>query len=134
MLGLFVFFYGTVHLLVYIALYSGFSLSAMVTDIAKRHFIIAGIATWLSLVPLALTSTHAAIRKLGGKNWNRLHMLIYLAAILAAVHYWRKMRPGIISPAPYTLALLILLLVRLGIAWRRRWKARAAAFRAVSKV
>ena len=73
--GLFAFFYATLHMLTYVALYSGFDLDAMVSDIAKRRFITMGVAAYLLLVPLALTSTTWAIRKLGGKNWNRLHKL-----------------------------------------------------------
>ena len=76
LLGLFAFFYGTVHMLTYVALYSNFDVHAMLDDIAKRKFITIGVAAWLLLVPLALTSTNWAIRKLGGKNWNRLHKLV----------------------------------------------------------
>ena len=81
LLGLFAFFYGTVHMLTYVALYAGFNVQTMLDDIAKRKFITMGVAAWLLLVPLALTSTNWAIRKLGGKNWNRLHKLVYVAAV-----------------------------------------------------
>ena len=79
------------------------------------------------LLPLALTSTNWAIRKLGGKNWNRLHMLIYPAAFCAMVHYWWKVKTGVLSPAPFTLVLLVLLLARPIIAWVKRRKPRAVA-------
>lgn len=125
LVGLFVFFYATLHLLTYVALYAGFDLNTITSDITKRRFIIMGATTWLLLLPLALTSTNWAIRKLGGKNWNRLHSLIYLAAICATIHYWWKVKTGVLSPAPFTLVLALLLLVRPAIAWSKRRKARA---------
>ncbi|MFY9745060.1 MAG: protein-methionine-sulfoxide reductase heme-binding subunit MsrQ, partial [Acidobacteriaceae bacterium] len=80
MLGLYAFFYACLHLMTYVWLYAGFSWSAMVDDISQRRFITAGLAAWLMLLPLAATSTTWSIRKLGGKNWNRLHWLTYAAA------------------------------------------------------
>ncbi|MGO8732518.1 MAG: ferric reductase-like transmembrane domain-containing protein, partial [Terriglobia bacterium] len=74
--GLFAFFYATVHVLTWVALYNNFDLHNMLVDVARRRYITAGMAAYLSLLPLALTSTAWAIRKLGGKNWSRLHMLI----------------------------------------------------------
>jgi sulfoxide reductase heme-binding subunit YedZ len=126
LLGLFVFFYATLHMLTWLGLYAGFDLNTIKTDITKRRFIIMGVTTYLLLLPLALTSTTWAIRKLGGKNWNRLHMLIYLAALTAMVHYWWKVKTGVISPAPYTLVVLLLLGVRPLLAWNRRRKSQAA--------
>jgi sulfoxide reductase heme-binding subunit YedZ len=125
LMGLFVFFYATLHMLTWVALYSGFSIQAMLDDVTKRRFILAGAATYLLLLPLALTSTSWAIRKLGGKNWNRLHMLIYPAALCAMIHYWWKVKTGELSPMPFAvmlpaLVLLVLLLARLVIAWSRR--------------
>ena len=87
LLGLFAFFYGTLHLFTYIALYAAFSVPYMIDDVTKRKFIFIGVAAWLLLVPLALTSTNWAIRKMGGKNWNRLHKLVYLAVICGVIHY-----------------------------------------------
>jgi methionine sulfoxide reductase heme-binding subunit len=126
-MGLFVFFYATLHLLTWIALYNNFSLSAMLDDVTKRRFIMMGAATWLLLLPLALTSTNWAIRKLGGKNWNRLHMLIYPAALCAMIHYWWKVKTGVLSPAPFTLVLLVLLLARPVMAWLQRRKVKTVA-------
>jgi sulfoxide reductase heme-binding subunit YedZ len=125
LLGLFVFFYATVHMLTWLALYAGFDLNTMKTDLTKRRFIIMGMATYLLLLPLAATSTNWAIRKLGGKNWNRLHKLIYLAGLTAMIHYWWKVKTGVLSPLPYTLVLLVLLAARPLIAWLRRRKLRA---------
>jgi sulfoxide reductase heme-binding subunit YedZ len=129
LLGLFVFFYATLHMLTWIGLYSGFDLTAIKTDITKRRFIIMGVTTWLLLLPLAATSTIWAIRKMGGKNWKRLHLLVYLAAITAMIHYWWKVKTGVIEPAPYTLVILVLLGVRPLLAWNQRRRARVAAAR-----
>ncbi|MGD0737211.1 MAG: protein-methionine-sulfoxide reductase heme-binding subunit MsrQ [Terracidiphilus sp.] len=112
LLGLFAFFYGTVHMLTYVALYSGFDVHAMLDGIARRKFITMGVAAWLLLVPLAATSTNWAIRKLGGKNWNRLHKLVYLAAICGAIHYWWQVKPGVLSPLRLTVVLGVLLAAR----------------------
>jgi sulfoxide reductase heme-binding subunit YedZ len=129
LLGLFVFFYATLHMLTWLGLYAGFDLKTVLTDITKRRFIIMGVATWLLLLPLAATSTTWAIRKLGGKNWNRLHMLVYLAAITAMIHFWWKMKPGVLSPTPYTLVILLLLALRPLLKWNQRRKAQAAQSR-----
>ena len=125
-LGLFVFFYATLHMLTWLGLYAGFDLNTIKTDITRRRFIIMGVTTWLLLLPLALTSTTWAIRKLGGKIWNRLHMLIYVSAITAGIHYWWKVKTGVISPAPYTVVILVLLGVRPLLAWNRKRKQRSA--------
>jgi sulfoxide reductase heme-binding subunit YedZ len=114
------------HMLTWLGLYAGFDLNTIKTDIGKRRFIIMGATTWLLLLPLAATSTTWSIRKLGGKNWNRLHMLIYLAALTAMVHYWWKVKTGVISPVPYTIVALLLLGVRPAMAWARRRKKQAA--------
>jgi methionine sulfoxide reductase heme-binding subunit len=120
LLGLFAFFYGTVHLLTYIGLYSNFSVSAMIDDIAKRRFITIGVAAWILLVPLAATSTTWSIRKLGGKQWNRLHRLVYLAAICGVIHYWWQVKPGVLSPLRLTVVLAVLLLMRPVLGWIQR--------------
>jgi methionine sulfoxide reductase heme-binding subunit len=127
LMGLFVFFYATLHMLTWLGLYAGFDLTSIKVDITKRRFIIMGVTTWLLLLPLAATSTTWSIRKLGGKNWNRLHMLVYLAAITAMVHYWWKVKHGVLEPAPYTLVILVLLGVRPIIAWNQKRRARAVS-------
>ncbi|MDR3792188.1 MAG: sulfoxide reductase heme-binding subunit YedZ [Terracidiphilus sp.] len=111
--GLFVFFYATLHLLTYVALFAGFDLNAIFDDVSKRRFIVAGVATWLVLLALAVTSTQRAIRRLGGRRWNRLHKLVYLAAVFALAHYWWKIKPGVLSPVPLTVVLVLLLAARL---------------------
>ncbi len=127
LLGLFAFFYGTVHMLAYVALYAGFDINAMLADIAKRKFITIGAITWLLLLPLAATSTTWAIRKLGGKNWNRLHKLVYVAAICGVIHYWWQVKPGVLAPMNMTIALAVLLAARPALSWWLRRKARTAA-------
>jgi methionine sulfoxide reductase heme-binding subunit len=121
MLGLYAFFYGCLHLLTYIWLYAAFSLQAMIDDITKRRFITAGLLAWALMVPLALTSTTWSIRKLGGKNWNRLHRLAYLSAIAGVVHYWWGVKPGVLSPTGITVVLGVLLAARPVLAW---WSSR----------
>lgn len=133
--GLFAFFYATLHMLTYVALYSNFSLATMESDIAQRRFITMGVAAYLLLVPLAVTSTTWAIRKLGGKNWNRLHKLVYIAAICGVIHYWWQVKTGVITPLTITLVLAVLFLSRPVTAWLQRRKTRAAvASNTASKV
>jgi sulfoxide reductase heme-binding subunit YedZ len=122
LLGLFAFFYGTVHLLTYIALYAGFDVHTMLADIAKRRFITMGVTAWLLLLPLAATSTNWAIRKLGGKRWNRLHMLIYVAAICGIIHYWWQVKPGVLTPISFTIVIAVLLLARPVLSWNQKRK------------
>jgi sulfoxide reductase heme-binding subunit YedZ len=124
LLGLFAFFYASLHLATYIALYVNFDLSVFKTDITKRRFIIMGFSAWLLLLPLAATSTTWAIRKLGGKRWNRLHKLVYFAAICGIIHYWWQVKPGVLTPMRFTIVLFVLLLARPVIAFMQKRKAR----------
>jgi len=126
LIGLFAFFYGTIHMLTYVGLYAGFDIHAMIADIAKRRFITMGVAAWLLLLPLALTSTNWAIRKLGGKRWNNLHKLVYLAAICGVIHYWWQVKTGVLLPLPFTLVIAALLLARVVYVWMQGRKAQAA--------
>jgi sulfoxide reductase heme-binding subunit YedZ len=126
LLGLFAFFYATLHLLTYVALYAGFDPSTIATDVSRRRFIFIGVAAWLLLLPLAATSTRWAIRKLGGQRWNRLHKLVYLAAVCGVVHYWWQVKPGVRTPLTITLVLGALLLARPLLAWMKRRKPLAA--------
>jgi sulfoxide reductase heme-binding subunit YedZ len=127
LLGLFAFFYATLHLATYVALYAGFDVNTMAADIAKRRFITVGVAAWLLLLPLAATSTNWAIRKLGGKRWNRLHKLVYAAAVCGVIHYWWQVKPGVRTPMTMTVILGVLLAARPVLAWMQRRKVRAAA-------
>jgi sulfoxide reductase heme-binding subunit YedZ len=112
MIGLYAFFYACLHLMTYVALYAGFSWSAMVDDIRQRRFITAGLTAWLLLVPLALTSTNWSIRKLGGGRWQALHRLVYLAAFAGVVHYWWGVKKGVYTPAAITVVFFALMLAR----------------------
>jgi methionine sulfoxide reductase heme-binding subunit len=125
LLGLFAFFYGTLHLLTYIALYANFDVHGMLADIEKRRFITMGVAAWLLMVPLAATSTTWSIRKLGGKNWSRLHMLVYAAAVCGVIHYWWQVKTGVLIPLRATLVLAVLLLARPVLAWTKKRRERA---------
>jgi sulfoxide reductase heme-binding subunit YedZ len=126
LLGLFAFFYASLHLATYIGLYMNFDLSVFKTDITKRRFIIAGFLAYTLLVPLAATSTLWAIRKLGGKRWNRLHKLVYFAAICGIIHYWWQVKPGVKSPMNLTIALFVLLAARPVLAYVQKVRARRA--------
>jgi methionine sulfoxide reductase heme-binding subunit len=119
LIGLYAFFYGCLHLMTYVWLYAGFSWATMVDDISRRKFITAGLAAWALMVPLALTSTAWSIRKLGGKNWTRLHWLTYLAAIAGVVHYWWGVKQGDRTPMEITVALVIVLAARPVLTWAR---------------
>jgi sulfoxide reductase heme-binding subunit YedZ len=128
--GLFAFFYGTLHMLTYVALYSGFNFSTIESDIAQRRFITMGVAAYLLLLPLALTSTTWAIRKLGGRNWSRLHKLVYTAAVCGVIHYWWQVKTGVITPLAITVVLALVFLARPATAWLERRRGRAAAMAA----
>ncbi|HLJ75976.1 MAG TPA: protein-methionine-sulfoxide reductase heme-binding subunit MsrQ [Acidobacteriaceae bacterium] len=112
MIGLYAFFYACLHLMTYVWLYAGFSWAAMVDDISQRRFITAGLTAWLLLLPLALTSTAWSIRKLGGRNWNRLHRLTYLAALAGVIHYWWGVKSGVKTPMTITIVFAALMAVR----------------------
>jgi len=120
MLGLFAFFYGSLHLVTYVWLDQFFDWAAIVKDVAKRPFITAGFSAYVLLVPLALTSTAAMIRRLGGRTWRRLHRLAYVAAAIGVVHYWWLVKLDTRPPRNYGILLAALLLVRLVTAYRGR--------------
>ncbi len=109
MLGLFAFFYATLHVLTWVVLDQFFDPYAMTKDVIKRPFITAGMTTYLLLVPLALTSSAAMIRRLGGRRWQQLHRLTYLAAIAAVVHFWWLVKADVTEPQRWALALTVLL-------------------------
>src|SRR5208337_2226402 len=115
MIGLFAFFYGTLHFLTYIWLDKFFDVHEMLKDIAKRPFITVGFSAFVLMIPLALTSTAWSIRRLGGKNWRRLHRLIYFTGILAVVHYAWLVKADLRKPIEYGVVLGILLVYRVGV-------------------
>lgn len=113
MLGLFAFFYASLHFLVYAGVDQGFAWSAIVTDIAKRPFITVGFCALLILIPLAATSPMRIRRLLGPLRWQRLHRLVYLAGILASVHFIWRVKRDLSQPLLYAAVLALLLFVRL---------------------
>jgi sulfoxide reductase heme-binding subunit YedZ len=113
MLGLFAFFYGTLHLFTYLWLDQFFDLAEILKDIAKRPFITAGTTAFVLMVPLALTSTAGAIRRLGGRAWQRLHRLAYVSAIAGVVHYWWLVKADVRRPMAYGAMVAVLLALRL---------------------
>lgn len=121
LLGLFAFFYASLHLLTYIGLYAGFDLGTIADDLARRRFIFAGFAAWLNLLPLAATSTNWAIRTLGGRRWALLHKAVYLAALAGVVHYWWGVKPGVRTPLLATVVFITLMAARPVVAfWKQR--------------
>jgi sulfoxide reductase heme-binding subunit YedZ len=135
MLGLYAFFYATLHLATYVFLFSGYDLPTVVAsvraghigavvdewkvvwptildDLMKRRFIQVGLFAWVLLAALAATSPAFMLRWMGGKNWQRLHRLVYVAAIAGCVHYWWLVKTGNREPLPMTLVLVVLLLAR----------------------
>ena len=114
MLGLFAFFYVCLHFLTYLGPDQSFDLSGMWKDVAKRPFITVGFAAFVSLIPLAITSTAGWIRRIGGKRWQLLHRLIYFAAVCGVVHYYWLVKSDVRKPLFYGALVGILLLWRLG--------------------
>lgn len=112
MLGLFAFFYASLHFMTYIWLDQFFDLPGVLKDIYKRPFITVGFAAFLLLLPLAITSTHAMMRRLG-RRWQQLHRLVYLIGLLGVVHYLWLVKKDLTQPLIYAGVLLILLGLRL---------------------
>jgi len=88
MLGLFAFFYGSLHLLTYVWFDRFFNLKSTIEDIGRRPFILVGMLAFLLMIPLAITSTNKMVKRLGGKKWARLHRLVYFAVAAGVVHFW----------------------------------------------
>ena len=137
MIGLYAFFYATLHLATYVFLFSGYDvpgvydsvraghLGAIIDgwkavwptvkdDIQKRRFVQVGFTAWVILLALAVTSPAWVMRRMGGKPWQKLHRLVYGAGVLAIVHYWWLVKTGVLSPMPETILLAVLLLARIG--------------------
>jgi sulfoxide reductase heme-binding subunit YedZ len=114
-LGLTAFFYITLHFGIYLGLDQFFAWSFILEDIGKRPFITVGFATWVILIPVAVTSTKGWIRRLG-KRWGKLHQLVYIAGVLGVLHYYWKVKADTFLPLVAAFVLLVLFLLRL-----RRW-------------
>jgi len=142
MAGLFAFFYGTTHFLIYViadrfagldfpngivSLTTVRSLIASVgEDIYKRPFITIGFAAWLCMVPLAATSTAGMIRRLGGRRWQALHRLVYVTAIAGVIHYWWLVKSDIRPPLRYAIIVGLLLGARIAYTFIRARASRPA--------
>lgn len=113
MLGLFAFFYACLHLTIYFVFDRQLSLSSLLEETLKRKFILFGMASLLMMVPLALTSTNASIKRLGAARWKRLHQLAYLSAIAGVVHYWMSVKRDIRQPLLFAVGLTVLFVYRL---------------------
>lgn len=113
MLGLLAFFYATLHVLTYTGLDQVFDWSAIWTDVTKRKFIFVGFAAFVLLIPLALTSTNASVRRLGFARWKQLHRLAYVAPALGVLHFFWRVKKDATEPLTYGAVLAILLAIRL---------------------
>jgi len=123
MLGLFAFFYAVLHMLTYVWLDQFFNVHAMLKDIVKRPFITMGSAAFLMLVPLALTSTQSAIRRLG-RRWQQLHRLVYCSAVAGVIHFLWLVKKDIRQPMIYAVVLAALLGYRVFAAVLKRYGSR----------
>lgn len=112
MLGLFAFFYASLHMLTYIGLDYQFDLSAISKDILTKKFIFVGFAAWFLMIPLALTSSKKMMSVLR-KNWKKLHRLIYLISILGVIHFLWLVKKDLTEPLIYLLIIIILLILRI---------------------
>lgn len=88
LVGLFAFFYAALHFTTFLWFDHAFDVAAMLKDVVKRPFILVGFTTFVLLIPLAMTSNNATIKRMGAKNWQRLHRLVYLIAALGILHFW----------------------------------------------
>jgi sulfoxide reductase heme-binding subunit YedZ len=114
MLGLFVFFYATIHLLTYVGLDYRFDWEPIINDVLKKKYIFIGFSAWLLLIPLAITSSQKMI-KLLGRNWKNLHRLVYVIAIFGSLHYIWLSKTIFFKPLIYTLIIVVLLALRIKI-------------------
>lgn len=119
MLGLFAFFYGTLHLMTFVWLDKFFDVHEMIKDVYKRPFITVGLTGFVLMIPLAVTSTRKMIQRLGGKRWNTLHKLIYFSALAGVVHFYWLVKKDVTQPVEFGAILAVLLGYRV-VTWA--WK------------
>lgn len=119
MLGLFAFFYATLHMLTWLVFIHFFDVKFMIEDVAERPYITVGMATFLMLLALAVTSNRFSIRKLG-RRWQKLHRLVYVAAIGAVIHFWWLVKADTTEPQRWALGVAALLGFRVWWAWRSK--------------
>jgi methionine sulfoxide reductase heme-binding subunit len=113
MLGLYAFFYGCVHLITYSIFDKSLEMQEIVRDVIQRPFIAVGMAALLLMVPLAATSTNGMIKRLGGKNWSKLHKLTYAVPVLGVIHFWMIVKSDVFYPALFAVAVALVLGYRL---------------------
>lgn len=123
-IGLFAFFYGVLHLLTWIVFVHYFDVGFMVEDVVKRPYITIGMGAFLILLTLAATSTRYAIRRLG-RRWQKLHRLVYVAAVAGLLHFWLLVRADTTEPVRWAMGLSVLLGLRVWWAWRKRQSLRS---------
>lgn len=109
MLGLFAFFYASVHMLLYLGLDQFFDVQEIWLDIVKRPFITIGFISFILLIPLTITSTDKMIKRLGGRRWKKLHYLIYLIVVLSCLHFYMLVKQDKTEPLIYLFIVLLLL-------------------------
>ena len=127
MLGLFAFFYVCLHFLTYLVLDAFFDLGYILEDITDRTYITLGFSSFLLLIPLAVTSTNAMVRWLGGQRWRRLHKLVYIVATGGVLHFLWLVKADLREPLIYMGILLLLFLARVPAVAQRLAKIRAPA-------
>lgn len=118
MLGLFCFFYAVLHFTTFLWFDHFFDLEEMWRDVVKRPFIAVGFTAFILLIPLAITSTNGMVRRLGGKNWQRLHRLIYMIAALGILHFWWMKAGKNDFAEPILFGSIIAILLALRLYWR----------------
>jgi len=135
MLGLFAFFYASLHFTTFLWFDHFFDVAEMLKDVVKRPFITVGFIAFILLIPLALTSTNGMIRRLGGKRWQWLHRSLYAIAMLGILHFWwmRAGKHNFEKPILFGSLVAALLLVRVYFAWRNRGDGAARSRAAVQK-
>jgi len=111
--GLFAFFYGSIHLSTYVVFDRSLDVGGIVNDVIQRPFIAFGMTAFMLMVPLAVTSTNSMIKRLGGKRWQLLHRLFYLTAVAGVVHFWMIVKSDIFYPAIFAAVLVTLLAARI---------------------
>jgi methionine sulfoxide reductase heme-binding subunit len=120
MLGLFTFFYAILHLLTWVVFVHYFDIAMMWEDVAERLYITVGMAGFLAILPLAVTSTSGWVRRLGFQRWQKLHRLIYAAGIAGVLHFWWLVKSDVREPALYGAILAVLLGFRVAVKLRKR--------------
>lgn len=112
LLGLYVFFYAILHMLLYLGLDQFFDINEIIKDIIKRPFITIGFFTFTALIPLVITSNNAMVKRMGGRRWKQLHLLTYFIAIASSIHFYMLVKLDKTEPLIYIGLLIILLTPR----------------------